>query len=286
VKTYRCLFLTGIVALPMLLFAQTNPVPNPGFESWTAGNPDAWQTLNIPGVFVAISQSSTAHSGTSSVQGSVTELLGSATTPYLQSFFPVNSSFGTCTGWFTFSPVGGDSLEFTIVMRKNQIPIGVGSFGSSSTVGSFTQFSFPIEYFSPGPADSAWILVIISGADSVHLGSTFLLDDISLTDPTGVATDGSAPATFALGQNYPNPFNPSTTIPFDLPERSSVRLTVLNVLGQTVAELANREVEPGHSSLTWQASVPSGVYFYRLDAQSVSDPSRTFSSARRMVILK
>jgi hypothetical protein len=104
---------------------------------------------------------------------------------------------------------------------------------------------------------------------------------------TGVNDNGAVtPRQFSLYQNYPNPFNPSTTIHFELPGRSRVRLTVFNVLGQPVAELANEEMSAGYFERTWIANVASGVYFYRIDATSTDDPNKRFVDVKKMMLLK
>ncbi|HXG37214.1 MAG TPA: T9SS type A sorting domain-containing protein [Bacteroidota bacterium] len=87
---------------------------------------------------------------------------------------------------------------------------------------------------------------------------------------TSVPSFTVLPGEFSLHQNYPNPFNPATVIRFTLPgvgTRHEVSLRVFNMLGQEVATLVNGEMEAGHHQVQWQAEgLPSGVYFYRLEA--------------------
>jgi len=90
------------------------------------------------------------------------------------------------------------------------------------------------------------------------------------------------PGSYQLYHNYPNPFNPMTRIGFDLPASSQVKLTVINVLGQTVATLVDRELEAGHHEVEWNANssgTASGVYFYRLESDS-------YQATRKMLLLK
>ena len=81
------------------------------------------------------------------------------------------------------------------------------------------------------------------------------------------------PAEYALDQNFPNPFNPSTTIQFEIPERTMVRLTVYNTLGQEVRRLLSEHMAPGQYTMSWDAqdaagrSVAGGIYFYRMETE-------------------
>ena len=74
-------------------------------------------------------------------------------------------------------------------------------------------------------------------------------------------------------RSAPNPFNPSTTLHFQLPEAGPVTLTVYNVAGQAVAELARGEVlQAGRHAREWHGTdergraLASGLYLYRLIA--------------------
>jgi hypothetical protein len=77
------------------------------------------------------------------------------------------------------------------------------------------------------------------------------------------------PNDIRLYQNYPNPFNPSTTISYELSVLSNVKLTVYDMLGREVGVLVDGRQNAGRYQATWNAAgVPSGVYFYRLQAGS------------------
>ncbi len=95
------------------------------------------------------------------------------------------------------------------------------------------------------------------------------------------------PPSYSLAQCYPNPFNPRTTIKYELPTQSHVTLKIYNLLGQVVQTLTN-DIEPGgYQQVEWNASnFASGVYFYRLEAVSVSDLYESFTSIKKCVSVK
>lgn len=92
----------------------------------------------------------------------------------------------------------------------------------------------------------------------------------TVTEGTPTSVNGASPETpaaFTLGPNFPNPFNPSTQIPFELPQRAQVRVTVLDVAGRTVATPAEGDFPAGRHTVAFDASgLPSGVYLYRVEA--------------------
>jgi hypothetical protein len=89
----------------------------------------------------------------------------------------------------------------------------------------------------------------------------------SYLTPTGIKERELQPAQFSLSQNYPNPFNPSTSFEFQVSSFGFVCLNVFDVLGREVASLVNEVRPAGVYTVRWDASsLPSGVYFYRLQA--------------------
>ena len=93
------------------------------------------------------------------------------------------------------------------------------------------------------------------------------------------------PDVFALHQNYPNPFNPVTTIRYDVPEQSNVRVEIYNVIGQKVAELVNRSHQPGFYAVNWDGTnmtgslLGSGMYFYKIEADQ-------FAAVKKLLLVK
>ncbi len=98
---------------------------------------------------------------------------------------------------------------------------------------------------------------------------------------TGFVPDASgSPGSFRLNANYPNPFNPTTTISYVLPQAANVVLTVYDVLGRELRRLASVTKPGGTYEVSFDATgLPSGIYFYRLQAGS-------YVETKRMVVLK
>lgn len=99
---------------------------------------------------------------------------------------------------------------------------------------------------------------------------------------TGInlATGIETPAGFNLHQNFPNPFNPITTIKFDIPQKSEVKIFIYNSIGQIVEEMNLGTKDSGSYEYNWNASDhASGVYFYKLKTES-------FTGTKQMILLK
>ncbi len=88
------------------------------------------------------------------------------------------------------------------------------------------------------------------------------------------------PVQFELAQNYPNPFNPSTKINFSTPEAGNVKLVIYNLIGESVAEVVNTNMEAGYHTVSFNAAnLPSGIYFYTLSAGQ-------FNQTKKMTLMK
>jgi hypothetical protein len=95
-----------------------------------------------------------------------------------------------------------------------------------------------------------------------------------------VKNELAVPTGLSLCQNYPNPFNPTTNISFNLPSKSFVSLNIFDIMGREVATIVSEELSKGNYSRQWNAiGMPSGVYFYRLQAGS-------FSETKKLILLK
>jgi len=100
------------------------------------------------------------------------------------------------------------------------------------------------------------------------------------------------PVSYDLDQNYPNPFNPTTTLEFSLPVDAILTLKVYNMLGQEVAILFDHEVfYAGSEEVEYDAGqLSSGIYLYRIVAESLDDDNRTtgqvFTQVKKMVLMK
>ncbi len=124
-----------------------------------------------------------------------------------------------------------------------------------------------------------------------HLSATSL-DTFSFRTSAGISSSAEflsiTPKNFDLEQTYPDPFNPLTTIEYSLPERSYVKLTIFNMLGESVLVLVAGEKDAGTYDVTFDASdFVSGAYMFRLDAHPLAgNQSRDYVNTKKMFIVR
>lgn len=112
-------------------------------------------------------------------------------------------------------------------------------------------------------------------------------EDLDFELAVNVTSAGASPVPmdYALDQNYPNPFNAGTVIRFANPQAGQVKVSVFNVLGQTVRTLHDGDMEAGYHNLSWNGddengnTAASGVYFYRVQ-------SKGYTATKKMTLLK
>jgi ligand-binding sensor domain-containing protein len=173
-----------------------------------------------------------------------------------------------------------NSIAAITADSKNALWIGTDTKGLVKFDGSnWTSYSLPGNY-------TEWRISAIAIDDSNHkwIGSSYntypvgtsydytstVLTDFYEGNANGVTGQiSSAKKVFELQQNYPNPFNPSTNISYTVADRQFVNLKVVDILGREVATLVNEEKPAGQYSVKFNAAnIPSGVYFYKLQAGS------------------
>jgi hypothetical protein len=103
---------------------------------------------------------------------------------------------------------------------------------------------------------------------TLYIADGYSLLTLRVSDPTGVVDESPDPVTdFALLANYPNPFNARTTICYDHPRATEVRLEIYDILGRKLETLVRGFQPAGPHVVVWDAADnPSGIYFYRLRA--------------------
>ncbi len=132
---------------------------------------------------------------------------------------------------------------------------GIGAGADSVETGSKWYFIHQTDFAGnsrPNPSGS----IPDIGALESNLGQPYI--------PTGINDLQLIPNSI-LRQNYPNPFISETTIGFSVLNKSTVKLQVFDILGRSVAILADDELWPGEYQVLFNATgLKDGIYYYRL----------------------
>jgi hypothetical protein len=160
----------------------------------------------------------------------------------------------------------GISQEISIMMRSVKYPV-------------------TISWNVKNSGSTAWLKIDDSNIPLNSPGEYQLMKQPVNLSLKLTGTPLALPARYTLEQNYPNPFNPVTSIRYALPIDSKVSLKIYDVLGREVITLVDETQSAGFKSVTWKSvnsaglSVPSGIYFYRIQAG-------LFTQTKKLVLIK
>ena len=88
------------------------------------------------------------------------------------------------------------------------------------------------------------------------------------------------PVSYNLFNPYPNPFNPSTTVVFDLPEKSFVSVKLYSITGEEVRTIVNEQMDAGRRYFLIDGNgLSSGVYLLRMI-------SNDFVNTKKIIMMK
>ncbi len=160
-----------------------------------------------------------------------------------------------------------DSLTFAngIYSSNNILPVVISAGDSGSIFINFT----------PDTAGIYFNKLFISTSSGVYVQMLYGKGKL----PVGIVQQKQT-LSFYLSNNYPDPFNPTTRINYQIPEISKVKLAVYNMLGSEIKVLVNVEKPAGTYEVEFDGTeLPSGVYFYRIEAGK-------YSNTKKLLLLK
>ena len=207
VKLSLLAFLVSALFISPLVKAQ-NPIPNPGFENWTGGEPNDWSTINrnlLGTTFTAVTiDNDNPQQGNASIKlETITKdvfLFGPVTVPGLITLgeiildienqtasvdggVPVSGKPESLNGWFRYSPAAGDLCIMGIGLTRwngtsrDTLSYDYLSLGSQP---DWQTFTLPVNYLIQAQPDTMNILFLSSNALSgvILEGSKLWLDNL------------------------------------------------------------------------------------------------------------
>jgi hypothetical protein len=209
-------------------------------------------------------------------------LRGVSITPVIV-IFPKSIDFGEIN-------TGSSSQKNVGIKNNGSKPLVISSFDidgsafrlpnneTTITIQPGNSYDLAVQFLPTADIDYTGSIMLIDNANGSRnhislrgkgVGQTISVDEL-----------GEIPTAYSLMQNYPNPFNPTTKIQYSLPEVSYVRLSVYNGMGQEMMQLVNENQSAGKYIVEFNAqSLPSGIYFYRLQ-------NSKFVDTKKMLLLK
>ena len=208
-KIYRLILLLLASAIfPFTVIMAQNPIPNPGFENWTNGEPNGWSTINrslLGTTFTAVTiDYNNPQQGNASIKlESITRdvfLFGPVTVPGLITLgeiildivnqtatvdggVPVSGKPESLNGWYRYLPAPGDLCMMGIgLTRWNGTSRDTLAYDylSKGSQPEWQTFTLPVNYQIQAQPDTMNLLFLSSNALSgtIMEGSKLWLDNL------------------------------------------------------------------------------------------------------------
>jgi hypothetical protein len=182
----------------------------------------------------------------------------------------------------TFNPGAVDTIYVKNPNNGQWVVVWSGTAQSAGNVSRIFQVSFPMTTFNVSEIRIAINSPAVPGWNEID---AVLISQTPITSNEDY-NNFELPDEFQLFQNFPNPFNPSTKISWQSPVSGYTALKVYDVLGNEVATLVDEyrnagsyEVEFPNAETSYALSLPSGVYFYKLQVGE-------FVQTKKMILAK
>ena len=205
---------------------------------------------------------------------------------YVSVYFE-NTDWGTTTSRFTsdWRPSIGDSASWNLAVSTNTRSFVQLDFSGLDSIADYYSVTLLDKALGIARNLKEKAVYMVAGAGESEPRRLQILIKNTTSGAVASQDPTALPKSFALHQNFPNPFQRSTTIPYDVPFRANINLTVFDIMGKEVVRIEhNSASEAGRHAALWDGRnaagepVASGVYFIRMKANS-------FEQTRKIVLL-
>jgi len=170
-----------------------------------------------------------------------------ADTTNVSAVYYMAQSFDGGASWRRSNPVSTMPTDMSTVELMNS------NFG----IGEYTQIITTDHYAIPVWTDGR------NGDGNLDIYAAFI--PLDPNSPSRSVRTGTVAEGFVLHDNFPNPVTNASTIGYYLDRATHARLEIMNILGQVVRVLVNKDQIPGEYRSGFESTgLPNGAYYYRL----------------------
>jgi len=206
----------------------------------------------------------------------VRDIYSDGTNLYAGTYGGVFISTNSGQNWTAIN--GGLTLSAYRIIKSNQNLFAATTTGIFLSTNNGTNWILKNQGFTTVPLVNLVYIkdnLIFAGTSGQSVWSRLYSEIININKISEII-----PSEYNLLQNYPNPFNPSTKIKFDIARKEQVIISVFDISGRKITDLANENLSPGTYEVTFNGeNLSSGIYYYTITAGN-------YRETKKMTLIK